>query len=100
MMENNNLQNTPYEKDLEPGEYWWCSCGKSENQPFCDSLHEGSDYCPVKFEINEAKEIWVCGCNNAYTAPLYDGHSGEYIWLCGCKQSSTPPFCDGTHKQF
>ena len=70
-------QKTPYGVDLEPGTYWWCACGKSKNQPFCDGSHQGSGITPVKLEITEP---------------------GKY-WLCGCKQSHDSPFCDGSHKQ-
>ena len=66
----------PYVSDLEAGEYWWCSCGKSKNQPFCDGSHKGSEFNPVKFELTEKTKVF----------------------LCGCKHTATPPFCDGTHK--
>ncbi len=70
-------QKAPYGVDLEPGTYWWCACGKSKNQPFCDGSHSGTEFTPVKLEITE---------------------TGKY-WLCGCKHSSDKPFCDGTHKK-
>jgi len=66
----------PYVSELEAGEYWWCSCGKSKNQPFCDGSHKGSEFNPVKFELTEKTKVF----------------------LCGCKHTATPPFCDGTHK--
>ncbi len=65
----------PYEVELEPGKYWWCACGRSKNQPFCDGSHQGTDFRPVEFEIKEK----------------------ETVWLCGCKRTEDPPFCDGTH---
>lgn len=65
----------PIEMDLEPGEYWWCSCGRSRNQPFCDGSHAGTDFTPLRFEVQEK----------------------ETVWLCTCKHSANPPFCDGAH---
>ncbi|MFO1321166.1 MAG: CDGSH iron-sulfur domain-containing protein [Burkholderiales bacterium] len=70
-------QKAPYPLELVPGDYWWCACGLSANQPFCDGSHKGGDFVPVKFTVVAA----------------------EKKWLCGCKQSATRPFCDGTHKR-
>ena len=56
--------------------YWWCACGLSKNQPFCDGSHKGGPFTPVKFTVAKA----------------------EKLALCGCKRTHTPPFCDGTHK--
>lgn len=63
--------------ELECGDYWWCSCGQSKNQPCCDGSHKGTEFSPVKFTVTEKKD---------YT-------------LCGCKRTQHPPFCDGTHKK-
>ncbi len=76
MTEPNCPQKAPYKADLEPGTYWWCSCGKSAKQPFCDGTHKGSAFSPVKFEVT-AKATH---------------------WLCGCKRTAKQPACDGTHK--
>ena len=70
-------QKAPYEVELTPGTYWWCSCGRSKNQPFCDGSHQGSEFNPVKFEITETRKVW----------------------LCGCKHTADAPFCDGTHSK-
>jgi CDGSH-type Zn-finger protein len=70
-------QNAPYPVDLQPGEYWWCCCGRSAKQPFCDGSHKGTGFTPLKFTLAAA----------------------EQKWLCGCKRTGTPPFCDGTHKK-
>lgn len=79
-MENptpNIPQKAPYGVDLEAGTYFWCSCGQSSKQPFCDGSHKGSSFSPTKLEITEAKTYY----------------------LCGCKHAGKAPFCDGTHKQ-
>jgi CDGSH iron-sulfur domain-containing protein 3 len=70
-------QKAPYPADLEPGTYWWCACGKSQNQPFCDGSHKHTEFTPVKFEITEKTRVY----------------------LCGCKHSNDKPFCDGTHNK-
>src|SRR5581483_7158263 len=53
--------------------YFWCTCGRSAKQPFCDGSHEGSGFAPLKFT------------------------GSDEALLCGCKQTCTPPFCDGAH---
>ncbi len=57
---------------MEAGEYYWCACGKSSTQPFCDGSHKGSgkEPCAVTFEKNQ-----------------------EVMW-CMCKKTKTPPICD------
>ena len=67
----------PINMALEAGkDYWWCACGRSQNQPFCDGSHKGSGLTPMKHTTEKA---------------------GDY-WLCACKQSSKKPLCDGTHR--
>jgi CDGSH iron-sulfur domain-containing protein 3 len=66
-------QKAPYAIELEPGEYWWCSCGKSNNQPFCDGSHKGSGFSPQCLAIAEAQKVWLCGCKHSVKAPLCDG---------------------------
>ncbi len=63
----------PYALELEPGEYWWCSCGRSRNQPFCDGSHKGSEFSPMRVEIGEAQKVWLCGCKHSLKAPMCDG---------------------------
>lgn len=66
----------PINVKLEAGQYFWCACGKSSNQPYCDGSHHGTEFNPVMFKLDENKDAW----------------------LCQCKQTSNPPYCDGTHK--
>ncbi len=66
----------PFAVDLEAGKaYFWCACGRSAKQPFCDGSHKGTGFKPVQFVTDE-------------TATVY---------LCGCKQTGNRPRCDGTH---
>lgn len=67
----------PMEIQVEAGEsYFWCACGRSASQPFCDGAHKGSGMAPKRFKAQETGSVW----------------------LCTCKQTRTPPFCDGSHE--
>ena len=71
-------QKAPYKFTLEAGkQYYWCACGLSKNQPFCDGSHKPTTITPMAFTATESKEAYLCGCKNA----------------------STKPFCDGTHRK-
>jgi CDGSH iron-sulfur domain-containing protein 3 len=70
-------QKSPYALELAAGTYWWCACGLSKTQPFCDGSHKQTSLTPVKFELATATKVW----------------------LCGCKLSKEKPHCDGSHKR-
>ncbi|MGQ0676849.1 MAG: CDGSH iron-sulfur domain-containing protein [Rhodospirillales bacterium] len=71
-------QKAPFAVQVEAGKsYWWCACGRSRKQPFCDGSHKGSGFEPVP-----------------YTAAKSDT-----AWFCGCKASGAKPMCDGSHKR-
>ena len=61
--------------NLEVGRYWWCACGRSKNQPYCDGSHQGTEFLPVQLDVEEERRAA----------------------LCQCKRTSNPPYCDGTH---
>ncbi|MDG1839677.1 MAG: CDGSH iron-sulfur domain-containing protein [Dehalococcoidia bacterium] len=66
-------QKDPYIVNVEEGKsYLWCSCGRSEKQPFCDSSHRGTEFKPVKYKAEADEEIYFCGCKNSGDQPLCD----------------------------
>ena len=62
---------------LESGTYYWCACGQSSNQPYCDGSHQGTEFQPLPFTLETSKQVA----------------------LCQCKATGNPPYCDGTHTQ-
>jgi len=67
-------QKAPYKVDVEAGKtYFWCSCGQSRNQPFCDGSHKGSGFAPLKYEATATGPAFFCGCKHTAKAPLCDG---------------------------
>ncbi len=71
-------QKSPYAVEVKAGKcYYWCACGKSKNQPFCDGAHQGSAFSPVAYKAEENKTVY----------------------FCGCKHSANQPFCDGAHSK-
>ncbi len=69
-------QKAPYEVTVEAGRtYFWCACGLSKKQPFCDGSHAGTDISPIKFKAEKE----------------------DSVFFCGCKATEGKPFCDGTH---
>ncbi len=70
-------QKSPYLVEVEAGKtYYWCACGRSNNQPFCDGSHKGTQFTPLPYTAADA------------------GRAA----FCGCKQSKGRPMCDGSHK--
>lgn len=78
MVEPKIAQKAPYKEELESEKkYFFCTCGESSKQPFCDGTHKNEgNFKSLHFEVGESK---------AY-------------FLCGCKKSANLPYCDGTHK--
>ena len=76
MMEPACPQKAPFEVEVVEGrKYFWCACGRSKKQPFCDGSHADSGFQPVKYEAKR---------------------SGKKFF-CGCKRTNNKPFCDGSH---
>ncbi len=60
--------------ELKAGQdYWWCACGRSATQPFCDGSHQGTGFEPVKITQETTAMAWLCGCKHSARAPLCDG---------------------------
>ncbi len=74
MSEPRRASDTPYGVDVESGKtYFWCACGRSKTQPFCDGSHKGTEFSPVKFTATESKKLFFCGCKRTGNQPLCDG---------------------------
>jgi CDGSH iron-sulfur domain-containing protein 3 len=68
----------PIPVKVEEGKsYWWCACGLSKAQPFCDGSHQTTTFVPVEFKPSASAEVW----------------------FCACKRSSRKPVCDGSHQK-
>jgi CDGSH iron-sulfur domain-containing protein 3 len=67
-------QKSPYAVNVEAGKsYWWCACGKSKSQPFCDGSHQGGEFVPVEYKANQTTTVYFCGCKHGKSGPLCDG---------------------------
>ena len=67
-------QKGPYPVEVEEGKnYFWCACGKSSKQPFCDGSHKGSGFNPVKYTAEKTGKVFFCGCKASANQPRCDG---------------------------
>lgn len=68
---------SPAVQELAAGTYYWCRCGKSRGQPFCDGAHKGSEFTPLQFKLDEPRKVALCQCKHTHGAPFCDGtHKG------------------------
>jgi len=70
-----SADNKPLKMKLAAGKYFWCSCGRNTNAPWCNGLHKNTGIRPVRFVMETDAEVFICQC----------------------KKTNTPPFCDGSH---
>jgi CDGSH-type Zn-finger protein len=78
MAEPTIAQRSPFRFDVTQGKsYWWCACGRSKKQPFCDGSHKGTEFSPREFKAEKSEEAW----------------------FCACKRTGNQPMCDGSHKR-
>lgn len=71
-------QKSPFIVPVKAGQsYWWCACGRSKSQPFCDGSHAGTGLEPVEFTADKDRNVA----------------------FCGCKHTAAPTMCDGAHKK-
>lgn len=78
MAEPKIAQRAPYAVEVTTGKtYFWCACGMSQKQPFCDGSHKGTEFTPVKHTVE----------------------ADARLYFCGCKRTAGQPLCDGTHKR-
>jgi CDGSH-type Zn-finger protein len=74
MAEPTVAQKAPFPVDVEEGKkYFWCACGLSSNQPFCDGSHQGGEFTPLAYQADESRTLYFCGCKHTEGAPLCDG---------------------------
>ncbi|HBF61983.1 MAG TPA: glutamate synthase [Gammaproteobacteria bacterium] len=67
-------QKNPLPVDVEEGrKYFWCSCGKSDRQPFCDGSHQGTEFLPLTYVAETTRTLYFCACKHTRGAPLCDG---------------------------
>ncbi|MBT3899090.1 CDGSH iron-sulfur domain-containing protein [Pseudomonadales bacterium] len=74
MSEPVRAADTPFGTEVEEGKsYFWCACGKSQKQPFCDGSHADTEFLPLKYTAEASKTLYFCGCKATRNAPLCDG---------------------------
>ena len=66
--------NAPIGVDVKEGKsYYWCTCGKSSKQPFCDGSHKGTEFAPLPYKAAQSKKVFFCACKLTKDPPLCDG---------------------------
>ena len=78
--------NHPFKIEIERGKkYFWCSCGLSQKQPFCDGAH---------------KAYKNADGTSVMKSVVFEATENKTVYFCGCKHSKNGVFCDGTHSSY
>lgn len=79
MSKMNTDAGMPIAITLEAGTYYRCTCGKSQNLPFCDGAHHAGDSLPLKFELEKRQKVYICSCGQSAKQPMCDGACGVVV---------------------
>lgn len=75
-MSDNNDNGMPIAITLDAGVYFRCTCGKSQNLPFCDGAHRPGDSVPIRFELESRQKVYICACGKSASQPFCDSSCG------------------------
>ncbi len=74
MAEPKIARRAPIAVEVEAGkQYFWCACGRSAKQPFCDGSHKDTEFTPLEYVAEKSGKVFFCGCKHTKKAPLCDG---------------------------
>lgn len=78
VVQTNTATRAPVEVTVEAGKvYWWCVCGRSQQQPFCDGSHKGTGLAPLRYQAPDSGKKLFCVCKRTRGAPVCDGSPPE-----------------------
>jgi len=94
MEKSNENQPMPIDVNLKKGvKYYWCACGKTADEPFCDDSHCGSSIKPLEFTVEKDSH-----CGSSIKPLEFTVEKDRRAFLCSCKKTKKPPYCDGSHE--
>ncbi|MBP20454.1 MAG: CDGSH iron-sulfur domain-containing protein [Pseudomonadales bacterium] len=91
-------QKAPYGVEVESGKtYFWCACGKSSKQPFCDGSHSNGSHSNGSHSDGSHSD--GSETHSEFAPMKFEAEESKLLYFCGCKASQNKPFCDGSHKK-
>jgi len=91
-------QKAPYGVEVESGKtYFWCACGKSSKQPFCDGSHSNGSHSNGSHSNGSHSD--GSETHSEFAPMKFEAEESKLLYFCGCKASQNKPFCDGSHKK-